>query len=341
MQKKLLTVLLAAFLLSGCVSISKADTSPTAPLFVTSTLPPTNTPRASLTPPPLTSAPTLAVTAALNCKEKAVLVQDVTIADGTNVPRGSKFTKTWQLQNTGTCPWTDYAIAFVSGDRMNSPDTAPVPQTLAGKTVDVSVDLTAPSIDGTYTGFFELRNANGQSLPIGIEKNFWVKITVGTVTIPATLPPGTPVSGGTPGVAPTGPLSCKYVLSSSYPREIANLINSARAQAGLPALAIDSQLAAAAQGHSSDMACFSLLSHSGSNGSTPYARVSAAGYTGKYRQEIIYAGGYPQDAFDWWMNDQIHKDAILDPSATEVGVGYAYVSDSAYGGYFTVEFGAR
>jgi len=339
MRKKLLTFLLAALFLSGCITISDANATPTAPLFVTSTLPPTNTPRPSLTPPPSTSAPTLAVTAQPNCKDKAILVQDVTIADGTNVPRASKFTKTWKLQNTGTCPWTGYTVAFVSGDRMSSPDTAPVSQTLAGKTVDVSVDLVAPSIDGAYTGFFELHNASGQVLPIGIEKTFWVKIAVGAVT--PTVPPGTPVSGGTPGVVPTGPLSCKYIGSPSYPSEIANLINAARTQAGLSTLTIDLQLAAAAQGHSTDMACFGLLSHTGSNGSSPYQRIVAGGYGGTFRQEIIYASGYPQDAFNWWMDDQIHHDAILDPSATEMGVGYAYVSDSAYGGYFTVDFGSR
>jgi len=298
-----------------------------------------NTPRASLTPPPSTSAPTLAASAAPNCKDKAILIQDVTIADGTNVPRGSKFTKTWKLQNTGACPWTGYTVAFVSGDRMSSPDTAPISQTLAGKTVNVSVDLMAPSMDGAYTGFFELHNAGGRPLSIGIEKTIWVKIAVGAVT--PTLPPGTLVNRGTPGVVPTGPLSCKYVGSPSYPSEIANLINAARAQAGLRTLTIDSQLAAAAQGHSTDMACFGLLSHTGSNGSSPYQRVAASGYGGAYRQEIIYAGGYPQGAFKWWMNDQIHLDAILDPKATEMGVGYAYVADSAYGGYFTVDFGAR
>jgi len=339
MQKRLLAVLLAALALHGCITISNANVTPAAPLFVTSTLPPTNTPRASQTPPAATSAPTLAVTAQLNCKDKAILVQDVTIADGTNVPRGSKFTKTWKLQNTGTCPWTNYTVAFVSGDRMSSADTAPVPQTLAGRPVDVSVDLVAPVTDGTYTGFFELHNAGGKPLAIGIEKTFWVKITVGAVT--ATVPPGTLVSGGTPGVIPTGPRSCKYVGSPSYPGEIANLINGARTKAGLPALTVDSQLAAAAQGHSTDMACYGLLSHTGSNGSTPYQRVTASGYGGTYRQEIIYAGGGSQAAFDWWMNDQIHKDAILDPNATEMGVGYAYVADSAYGGYFTVDFGAR
>lgn len=265
-------------------------------------------------------------------------MQDVTIADGTNLQRGQKFTKTWQFQNTGSCPWTGYTIAFVLGDRMSSPDSAPVPQTGPKSSVNVSVDLVAPTVDGAYTGFFELRDASGAALPIGIEKTFWVKITVGVV-IPPTVSLGTPVVGGTPGIVPTGPRSCNHIGSPAYLNEIASLINGARSQSGLPALAINSQLAAAAQGHSTDMACFGLLSHTGSNGSTPYQRVSEVGYSGTYISEIIYAGGYPQNAFDWWMNDQIHRNAILDPSASEMGVGYAYVSDSAYGGYITVDFG--
>jgi uncharacterized protein YkwD len=333
--------------LTACVSISHPPPASTALLFNTATLPATSTAYASPTPISSATVPasTLSVTSAADCKDSAVLLQDVTIADGTNVPRGNKFTKTWQFQNTGSCAWSNYTIAFVSGDRMSAPDSAPIPDTASKANVNVSVDLVAPAADGAYTGFFELRNANGQALSIGIEKTFWVKITVGTALVPTAAPlnttvPGTP-SGGTPVSKPKGPASCKYVASGSYPGEIANLINQARGQAGLPALTIDSQLTAAAQGHSIDMACFSLLSHSGSDGSTPAQRVAAAGYSGAYRQEIIYAGGYPQDAYNWWMNDQIHHDAILDSSATEMGVGYAYVSDSAYGGYFTVDFGSR
>ena len=117
------------------------------------------------------------------------------------------------------------------------------------------------------------------------------------------------------------------------------MINQARASAGLPELTINAQLQAAAQSHSIDMACFSLLSHSGSNGSTVQQRVGDAGYTGSYVQEMIYAGGYPQDAFDWWMNDATHRAVIMDTRITSMGVGYAWVSDSAYGGYFTVDVG--
>jgi uncharacterized protein YkwD len=342
-MRSLKTVLFIATLsLASCVSISTPPPVNTTPLFATATLLSTATSYAS--PTAITSttanAPTLSVTASANCKDSAVLLQDVTIVDGTNVPGGSKFTKTWQFKNTGSCPWSGYTIAFVSGDRMNAPDSAPIPDTASRSNVNVSVDLVAPGTDGTYTGYFELRRANGEALSIGIEKTFWVKITVGAVIAPTAAATGTP-SDSTPVSHATGPLSCKYVISGSYPGEIANLINTARAKAGLSALTVDLQLTAAAQGHSIDMACFSLLSHTGSDASSPASRVAAVGYSGAFRQEIIYAGGYPQDAFNWWMSDQVHHDAVLDPSATEFGVGYAYVSDSAYGGYYTVDFGSR
>lgn len=327
--RKRCAVLLASLTLIACrVSVILPQETPSPPPFVTATLPPMN--RSLSTPSRV--PPTPAVTAPEpGCKDSAVLVRDVTIYDGENLPRGSKFTKTWQFQNTGTCTWAGYSIVFAAGDRMGAPDTAPLPLTQPQQRVDVSLELTAPLSDGAYTAYFELRNADGRPLAIGAEKVFWVKITVGTPTLP---PANTPL------VQPRGPASCKYTTSPSYQNEVAALINKARTQAGLPALSINAQLTAAAQNHSIDMACFSLLSHTGSDGSSIYERLVAAGYTPRRWLEVIYASGYPQDAFDWWMNHAEHRAAILDARVSEMGVGYAYVADSAYGGYYTVDFGS-
>ena len=337
----------AALALDSCISVGVPTPVNQTPEFVTATLSATRTPyggsptaAVSITPTQGTPLPT----ADPNCKDRAVLLQDVTIADGTNVAYGAKFTKTWQFSNTGTCSWQGYTIVFVSGDRMGAPDSTPVSDTAAKSTVNVSVDLTAPTTDGIYTGIFELRNAHGQALGIGIEKSFWVKITVGNATVPSVAAPtsasvATQVSGGT-GTTPKPPGSCKSTASPTYASEIVDLINKARTDAGLPALTVNAQLAAAAQSHSTDMACFSLLSHSGSNGSTIQQRVADAGFSGNYVQEMIYADRvYPQTAFDWWMNDAIHRAVIMDTRITSIGVGYAWVSDSAYGGYYTVDVG--
>jgi uncharacterized protein YkwD len=343
-------ILITSLVLSSCIKVSQEIATDSPPLFVTSTLPPTKAgllvptqiPPTETLDASTTSTPGGTVSAAdsASCKDGAVLLEDVTVPDNALMTRGEKFTKTWRFMNTGNCNWNGYTIAFFAGDRMESPDSSPIPQTEAGKTVDVSVELTAPSLDGSYTGFFELRNTNGEVLPIGTENTFWVKILIG-ITSPPTAVVIIPTSiSGTPVARPTGPASCNYSSSSSYQNEIATLINNARAQNGLPALAINAQLSAAAQGHSIDMACFGFLGHNGSDGSSVYQRVVAAGYSSSYVEEIIYGSGYPQTAFDWWMNDPVHRDAILNPNVIEMGIGYAYVADTAYGGYYTVDFGS-
>ena len=348
--------LCAIFALTSCsITISAPTTPNPTPFFVTATLPPTSTPYAgtvattSATPVGLAStalSTTLegtpfSMTASPGCKDSAVLLQDVTIADGTNVPRGSKFTKTWQLKNNGQCPWNGYNVVFVSGDQMSAPIASPVPPAAPGSTVNISVDLVAPTADGIYTGYFELHNSNGVTVPIGIEKDFWVQITVGNAVIqePTAITPTD--QNGTPVSAPRGPLSCQYTVSASYPDEIVSLINNARTQAGLKALNVNLQLTAAAQGHSIDMACHGLLSHTGSDASTIAQRISAEGYPATFYEKMIYGGGYPQNAFNWWMNDPTHHAVIFDTRITDVGVGYAYIADTAAGSYYTVDVGSQ
>ncbi|MDQ2693400.1 MAG: NBR1-Ig-like domain-containing protein, partial [Chloroflexota bacterium] len=199
-MKKIWTLtLIISLSLGSCVTVSQGATTSTPPVFVTSTLPPTQ-PGLSLptvTPDASTSSPTTPGTpgtpdgtgtaaptgesATGACQDSALMIADVTVPDNAPMTKGQKFTKTWRFMNNGNCSWNGYTIAFAAGDRMSSPDTAPVPQTGPGETVDVSVELTAPSVDGSYTGFFELRNASGQTLGIGIEPTFWVKILIGNV----------------------------------------------------------------------------------------------------------------------------------------------------------------
>jgi uncharacterized protein YkwD len=354
MKKMWIAILLAVLVLSSCIKVAQEPATGVPPLFVTSTLPPTkpglsvstNTPASvasadvttttSETPGTIEGSGTPAVSG--TCQDSAVMIEDVSVPDNSVMPRGQTFTKTWRFLNNGKCNWSGYTIAFFAGDRMESPDSVPVPNAEAGKTVDVSVELTAPSIDGSYTGFYVLKNSKGETLPIGIEKAFWLKILIGNVT-PAPVST-VPVSNGTPVAAATvrGPAGCNYSSSSGYINEIASLINNARTQNGLPILTVNAALNAAAQGHSVDMACHNLLSHSGSDSSSVYERITTAGYSASRSSEIIYGSGYPQTAFDWWMSDPTHRNEILNPNVTEMGIGYAYKADTAYGSYYTVDF---
>jgi uncharacterized protein YkwD len=89
------------------------------------------------------------------------------------------------------------------------------------------------------------------------------------------------------------------------------------------------------------MACKGFVDHKGSDGSTWYQRAEAQGYGNPASaRENIYVGdpafgGTPQGTLNWWMNSQIHRDNLLDPNATDIGLGYVYLSSSPYGGYYT------
>lgn len=343
-----IVAVLTGLFLTGCISVSSATATPTFPAqFVTSTLPPTRALVLPSTVTPETPLPTAVTrtpgtqvpTAPPDCEVQAVLLEDVTIPDNTQVPAGEEFTKTWRFKNTGTCHWSGYTINFLTGDRMGAPDSASIPDTLAGETVDVSIELIAPTADGSYSGYFTLKDTEGESINIGTEQTFWLKIIVGEPGTALTSTSGESSSSGEVSrniTTSTG--NCEFNGNAGYVNQIESLINAERQKNDLPALTINSALTNAAQNHAADMACNSMLSHTGSDGSYVNTRIVRAGYSPSYSEEIIYAGGGPQTAFNWWMSDKLHRDAILNTKSTEMGIGYAFLSSSTYGGYFTIDF---
>jgi hypothetical protein len=109
-------------------------------------------------------------------------IKDVTIPDDMELEPGEKFTKTWRLENIGTCPWRiGYLLYFESGDALGGPASQDLTNEVIepGETIDVSVNLVAPFETGTYQGNWKLRNVKGEGFGIGEEsKPFWVKINV-------------------------------------------------------------------------------------------------------------------------------------------------------------------
>jgi hypothetical protein len=114
--------------------------------------------------------------------DAAAFVKDITIADGSTLSPGKSFTKTWRLQNVGTCSWTSsYALIFVSGDGMSGPTSVGLSGNVnPGETIDISVNLTAPSSKGHYRSYWKLRNASGVLFGIGPQADtaFWADINV-------------------------------------------------------------------------------------------------------------------------------------------------------------------
>ena len=142
---------------------------------------PTNTP---LPPAAPTNTSVPVVIPTTGC-DAAQFITDVTIPDGTLFAAGATFVKTWRLKNTGSCTWnSSYALVFDSGTAMGGAASVPLASSVApGGSIDISVNLQAPSADGTYTGFWGLANASGARIPVAggfSGRSFSVVIKVGS-----------------------------------------------------------------------------------------------------------------------------------------------------------------
>lgn len=276
-----------------------------------------------------------------SCINKAAFYADVTVPDNTVFDQGQGFIKTWQIRNVGTCAWgKDYALVFVKGDLPAKANVYSMPLTVnSGDMVDISVKMTAPGPGGQHYSDWQIRDNQGKIFGFGSGASdfIWAQIVVNWPV---------PKSGATtlvsqPAIPSTG--ACPAQLNNTYIDQLLTLINNARTAQGRNPLQEQDQLMAAAQGHSLDMACNNFASHTGSDNSSWYDRISAQGYAYSYASENIYYGdpaygGDAAGAFDWWMHSTVHKDNILDPKVSQIGIGYAYDSKSAYGGYYTLDF---
>jgi uncharacterized protein YkwD len=127
---------------------------------------------------------------------------------------------------------------------------------------------------------------------------------------------------------------------ADWPREVARLMNEARAQHGLPPLTYNETLAQAAQAHANDCIQRGWCGHTGSDGSNIKQRIIRAGYQPTGWAECWAWTMSPQRAMEVWMDeippDDPHRRTILSTWLTEVGVGVAQ-PDRGY--YFIADFG--
>ncbi|MGW4290887.1 CAP domain-containing protein [Streptomyces sp. NPDC004673] len=116
---------------------------------------------------------------------------------------------------------------------------------------------------------------------------------------------------------------------------VVELVNAERAKVGCSPVKLNSTLSKAAQDHSADMAAHNTMSHTGSDGSDPGSRITAAGYQwSAYGENVAYGYSTPEQVMDGWMNSEGHRENILNCSYKEIGVGLAQP-----GSYWTQDFG--
>jgi uncharacterized protein YkwD len=293
--------------------------------------PETPSAQASATPTPETPIPTNPA----DCTNSAAFVTDVTIADNDIIPSGTAFTKTWRVKNTGTCVWgPGYTLSHYSEERMLAPASVPLNVTYPNQTMDISMQLTAPSTDGKHLGYFVIKNPAGLIMKIDNDSRLWVVINVSSQVAAATQSSGNiPVTGNEDGFAK---VTCAFTTDTARVTDTIAAINKYRTDNGLPAYTVNEMLTKAATAHANDMACNKLFEHVGSNDSTPTTRVAASGYTALSMTENVH-GSYPpltgQGAVDWWKNDKTdlrHNQNLLSTTFTEIGVGYSLFNNFGY-----------
>ena len=137
----------------------------------------------------------------------------------------------------------------------------------------------------------------------------------------------------------------REAVAQQDPRsQMLSAINSARATNGVPPLALNQVLSAAAQGHSEDMAANDFVDHTGSGGSSLADRLTAEGFprysSGLVATEAVYRSSEGmQEAFDWWMSSPSHEDILLSTFYREIGLGVATGANGRE--YWAVTLGAR
>jgi hypothetical protein len=163
----------------------------TAPDTGVQTPVPSNTPSSAQnqpTQPPAAQIPSPTTNAAI--ADKAQYISNDP-PDGSSVVINTPFTVTWVVKNVGQTTWTtSYQMRYFAGEKFGSPASVNLPQQVEpNQQVNITVNLTAPSNPGDYSGIWVLTNADGanyQALDISLKI---VNQPTATVTPTVTLTP--------------------------------------------------------------------------------------------------------------------------------------------------------
>ncbi|MFF1492218.1 sigma-70 family RNA polymerase sigma factor [Streptomyces sp. NPDC058304] len=139
--------------------------------------------------------------------------------------------------------------------------------------------------------------------------------------------------------APRPPAPAPAPAPAGVAGQVIALVNSERAAAGCGPLKEDSQLRAAAQGHSDDMAARDFFAHTNPDGADPGKRTTASGYRwSTYGENIAKGQQTAPSVMDSWMKSPGHRANILNCSFKDIGVG---MHTGPGGPWWTQNFGAK
>jgi hypothetical protein len=203
----------------GAQFTQQALSQPSATPTFTLSLPPTAqlpSPTDPLVAPTATFTPTTAsvppVGPTLSQCDVADFIDDITIPDGTEMAPGTVFTKTWRVKNIGTCTWNaNYKVIFYFGEPMSIEKSFQLTteEIENGENLNISINMTAPSVAGEYYSHWRMQNDKGEVFGIGAGADSiyaQIKVVAGANTqtpTPENTPTATEISTTEPPPADT------------------------------------------------------------------------------------------------------------------------------------------
>ena len=120
------------------------------------------------------------------------------------------------------------------------------------------------------------------------------------------------------------------IASSITAQELISLTNDKRSENGLAPLSLNQTLVSAAALKGSDMIAKNYWAHTAPDGATPWSFIKQAGYYYLYAGENLARDfGDSSSLVNAWMDSPTHRDNILSPRYTEIGI--AVIHDNFQG----------
>ena len=119
------------------------------------------------------------------------------------------------------------------------------------------------------------------------------------------------------------------------------LINNYRAENGLSALTMSTNLNRSATWLAADMGVKNYFSHTDSLGRSPSTRAQNCDYPSGAGENIAAGGAWSSasSVFNAWRNSSGHNANMLNGSYRQIGISRVYTSGSTYGWYWVTDFG--
>lgn len=140
------------------------------------------------------------------------------------------------------------------------------------------------------------------------------------------------------GYSPAPPAKIQPAEPTAFERQVVELLNQERVKRGLRPVEIDPYLVQAARIKGQDMVRYGYYGHQSPTYGYSSGLLAALGISCRQSRENLCVAGTPLMAHESWMSSPSHRDNMLKPFWTHVGVGVvSRETGSSMYGYYVVE----